>query len=156
MTDRIIVNSPARLSEAVTKITHMFRESKYVKLTMSKGKDRTLEQNALWFAMYKRVAEMTEIGEIEDARSYCKLHIGVRILLRDSEEFRDTWNRLFLHWSYEDKLALMGPHPVVGPEGLPVTRLFNRAQGIEYTNRITDEFTRRSVVFDDLLSGEAA
>lgn len=155
MAENVIVNSIDRLAEAVTKLTSMYKQNRYVKVSMSKGKDRTLEQNALWFAMYKRIAEMSEIGEIEDARSYCKLHVGVRILLRDSDEFRDTWNRLFLDWSYEDKLALMGPHPVVGPDGLPVTRLFERAQGIEYSNRIIDEFTQRGVVFDDLL-GEAA
>lgn len=155
MAENVIVNSTDRLAEAVTKLTSMYKQNRYVKVSMSKGKDRTLEQNALWFAMYKRIAEMSEIGEIEDARSYCKLHVGVRILLRDSDEFRDAWNRLFLDWSYEDKLALMGPHPVVGPDGLPVTRLFERAQGIEYTNRIIDEFTQRGVVFNDLL-GEAA
>lgn len=33
-----------------------------------------------------------------------------------------------------------------------LSRLFNRAQGIAYTNRIVDEFRPRSVFFDDLLS----
>lgn len=154
--ERISVNGATRLSEAITKLTAMFREHKYVVASFRPGKDRTLDQNALWFALYQRIAQMTEIGTEEDARSYCKLHLGVRILLRDSPDFRDTWNRLFLHWAYEDKLALMGPHPVAGPEGLPVTRLFNRRQGIEYTNRIVDEFSAKGVVFADLLSEEAA
>lgn len=156
MTDRIAVNSAARLSEAITRLTAMYREKKYVVVSLRAGKDRTLDQNALWFAMYQRIAQMTEIGGVEDARSHCKLHFGVRILLRDSGDFRDAWSRLFLHWSYEDKLDLMGAHPVVGPEGLPVTRLFNRQQGIEYTNRIVDHFTAKGVVFSDLLSEDAA
>lgn len=156
MAEQVRINSAARLSEAITKLTAMFREHKYLAVTMRPGRDRTLDQNALWFALYQRIAQMTEIGDVEDARSHCKLHFGVRILLRDSGDFRDAWNRLFLHWSYEDKLALMGAHPVAGPEGLPVTRLFNRQQGIEYTSRIVDHFTAKGVVFSDLLSEVAA
>ncbi len=155
MANRIAVNSATRLSEAIHKLTAMYREKKYVVVSFREGKDRTLDQNALWFALYERIAQMTNIGDVEDARSYCKLHVGVRILLRDCADYRETWDRLFLHWSYEDKLALMGAHPVAGPEGLAVTRLFNRKQGIEYTDRIVSEFTGRGVFFGDLL-GEAA
>ena len=155
MAERIAINSASKLSEAISLITRMYREKKYLVLSLREGKDRTLDQNALWFALYERIAQMTYIGDVEDARSYCKLHVGVRILLRDCADYRETWDRLFLHWSYEDKLALMGAHPVAGPEGLAVTRLFNRKQGIEYTDRIVSEFTGRGVFFGDLL-GEAA
>lgn len=155
MADRISVNCASKLSEAITRLTTMYRDKKYVVVSLRPGKDRTLDQNALWFALYERIAQMTNIGDVEDARSYCKLHVGVRILLRDCADYRETWDRLFLHWSYEDKLALMGAHPVAGPEGLAVTRLFNRKQGIEYTDRIVSEFTGRGVFFGDLL-GEAA
>lgn len=51
------------------------------------GKDRTLDQNALWFAMYKRISEMTQIGDAGDARRYCKLHFGVQILLNEDAGF---------------------------------------------------------------------
>ena len=155
MAERIAINSASKLSEAINLITRMYREKKYLVLSLREGKDRTLDQNALWFALYERIAQMTNIGDVEDARSYCKLHVGVRILLRGCDDYRETWDRLFLHWSYEDKLALMGAHPVAGPEGLAVTRLFNRKQGIEYTDRIVAEFSGRGVFFGDLL-GEAA
>jgi hypothetical protein len=156
MADRIAVNSATRLSEAIHKLTAMYREKKYVVVSFREGKDRTLDQNALWFSLYERIAQMTQIGDVDDARRYCKLHVGVRILLRDCADYRETWDRLFLHWSYEDKLALMGAHPVAGPEGLAVTRLFNRKQGIEYTDRIVSEFTGRGVFFGDLLGEQAA
>lgn len=156
MAERIAINSASKLSEAISLITRMYREKKYLVLSLREGKDRTLDQNALWFALYERIAQMTNIGDVEDARSYCKLHVGVRILLRDCADYRETWDRLFLHWSYEDKLALMGAHPVAGPEGLAVTRLFSRKQGIEYTDRIVSEFTGRGVFFGDLLGEKAA
>ena len=72
MTDRIAVNSAPRLTEAITRLTAMFREKKYVVVSLRPGKDRTLDQNALWFAMYQRIAEMTNMGDVEDARRYCK------------------------------------------------------------------------------------
>jgi len=153
--ERIVINSASKLSEAINCVTRLYREKKFLILSLREGKDRTVIQNNLWFSMYERIAQMTNIGDVEDARSYCKLHIGVRILLRDCADYRETWDRLFLHWSYEDKLALMGAHPVAGPEGLAVTRLFNRKQGIEYTDRIVAEFAGRGVFFGDLL-GEAA
>lgn len=156
MTEKVSVNSAAKLSEAVTKLTAMFREKKYVVVSLRPGKDRTLDQNALWFGMYKRAAEMIEAGDAEEVRKLCKLEVGVRILLRDSQDFHATWFRLFAHLSYEEKLELMGGHPVAGPEGLPVTRLFDRKQGIEYTERVAAKLRAQGVYLDDLLSEEAA
>lgn len=154
MADRIAVNSAPRLSEAISRLTAMFRDKKYVVVSFRPGKDRTLDQNALWFAMYQRIAEMTNMGDVEDARRYCKLHVGVPIMRKDDDSFRDGWNRVFLNLDYETKLELMGPCAVFGPDGFPVTRLFNRAQGIAYTDRIVGEFAGR-VVFDDLLGAVA-
>ena len=156
MTGKISVNSATRLSEAIHKLTQLYRDKKYVVVSMRPGKDRTLDQNALWFAMYQRIAQMTEIGDVEDARRYCKLHFGVPIMRRDCPEFRDGWNRMFLHLTYEQKLELMGSCSLFGPDGFPVTRLLNRAQGIAYTDQIVAEFSARGVVFSDLLSEAAA
>lgn len=152
MTEKISVNSAAKLSEAITRLTAMYREKKYVVVSFRPGKDRTLDQNALWFAMYQRIASMTEIGDVEDARRYCKLHHGVPIMRKASEDFRHGWSVSFLMLNYETKLELMGPCALFGPDGFPVTRLFDRAQGIAYTDKIVDEFSAKGVVFDDLLS----
>lgn len=155
-TVKVSVNSAARLSEAITKLTAAYRQNKYLVVSIRPGKDRTLDQNALWFAMYQRIAEMTGMDDVEDARRYCKLHHGVPIMRRADADFRDGWNRLFLDLPYEVKLRLMGPCAMFGPDGFPVTRLFNRAQGIAYTESIVEEFTEKGVVFTDLLSEEAA
>lgn len=156
MADKIAVNSAARLSEAIAKLTAAYREHKHVLVSMRPGKDRTLDQNALWFALYERIAQMTQIGDIEDARRYCKLHFGVPIMRKADEEFRAAWGRHFLHLTYEEKLALMGPCALFGPDGFPVTRLFGRAQGVAYTDQIVAEFAGKGVVFDDLLGEVAA
>ncbi|WP_223466218.1 hypothetical protein [Pseudomonas sp. GL-RE-26] len=156
MTDKISVNSQAKLSEAITCLTTMYRDKKYVVVSLRPGKDRTLDQNALWFSLYQRIAAMTQIGEVEDARRYCKLHFGVQILLNEDGDFRNGWYQTMRHLTYGQKLDLMGACPLFGPDGFPVTRLFSRAQGIAYTDRIVVDFTARGVVFTDLLGEVAA
>jgi hypothetical protein len=156
MTDKISVNCQAKLSEAITKLNAMFRDKKFVVVSLRPGKDRTLDQNALWFAMYKRISEMTSIGDPADARRYCKLHFGVQILLNEDSGFQAAWYRVMRHLPYEEKLALMGEHKLFGPDGFPVTSLFNRAQGIQYTDCMAAHFTGQGVVFADLLSEVAA
>lgn len=156
MTDKISVNSASKLSEAITKLSAMYRDKKFVVVSMRPGKDRTLDQNALWFAFYKRIAEMTQIGDAADARRYCKLHIGVQILLNEDAEFQQAWYRVMRHLPYEEKLAMMGDCKLFGPDGFPVTSLFNRAQGVAYTDRIVVEFSGKGVFFGDLLGERAA
>jgi hypothetical protein len=156
MTDKISVNSQAKLSEAITSLTTMYRDKKFVVVSLRPGKDRTLDQNALWFAFYKRIAEMTQIGDAADARRYCKLHFGVQILLNEDSGFQAAWYRVMRHLPYEEKLAMMGDCKLLGPDGFPVTSLFNRVQGIQYTDRIVADFTARGVVFTDLLGEVAA
>ena len=156
MTDKISVNSAAKLSEAITKLTAAYRQHKFVVVSLRPGKDRTLDQNRLWFSLYERISQMTQIGDVEDARRYCKLHFGVPIMRNADADFRDAWNRMFLHLTYEQKLELMGPCAIFGPDGFPVTRLFERAQGIAYTDKIVTEFTAKGVFFGDLLGEVAA
>ncbi|MFW3895305.1 hypothetical protein [Pseudomonas bharatica] len=156
MTEKISVNSQAKLSEAVTMLTRLFRDKKFVVVSMRPGKDRTLDQNALWFAMYERIAKSTEMGDVEDVRRYCKLHHGVPIMRSASAEFREGYNLALLHLPYEIKLRWMGACAMFGPDGFPVTRLFNREQGCMYTDRIAVEFTAKGVFFGDLLGEEVA
>jgi hypothetical protein len=156
MTDKISVNCQAKLSEAITRLSSMYRDKRFVVVSLRPGKDRTLDQNALWFAMYKRISEMTQIGDPDDARRYCKLHFGVQILLNEDAGFQADWYQVMRHLSYERKLSLMGGCNLFGPDGMPVTSLFNRAQGIQYTDRMAAYFTGQGVVFADLLSEVAA
>ncbi len=151
MAEKISVNCPAKLTEAITCLTTMYRDKKFVVVSMRPGKDRTLDQNALWFAFYKRISEMTQIGDASDARKYCKLHHGVQILINEDEDYRAAWHRTTKHLSYEEKLGLMGDCKLLGPDGFPVTSLFNREQGINFTDRIIAEFTQQGVFFGDLI-----
>lgn len=154
MADKISVNSASRLSQAVSAMTAMYRDHKFVVVSLRPGKDRTLDQNRLWFAIYKRISEMTQIGDASDARRYCKLHHGVQILLNSDPDFQAAWYRVMRHLSYEEKLEMMGDCKLFGPDGMPITSLFNRAQGVLYTERIIEDFTKNGVFFGDLLGEE--
>jgi hypothetical protein len=149
--ERLRINSKESLASAITKLGKMFAEHKFLVLSIRIGKDRTLDQNALFFALYERISSMTQIGTEEDTRKYCKLHFGVPIMRRDDEGFRAGWDELLLHLPYEKKLELMGACALFGPDGFPVTRLFGRKQGVEYTDAIAAEFAQRGVYFGDLL-----
>ena len=154
MADKISVNSASRLSEAVSAMTAMYRDHKFVVVSLRPGKDRTLDQNRLWFSIYKRISEMTQIGDPSDARRYCKLHHGTQILLNTDPDFQAAWYRVMRHLSYEEKLEMMGDCKLFGPDGMPITSLFNRAQGVAYTERIIEDFTKNGVFFGDLLGEE--
>ena len=148
---KLVINSTDRMAEAVGAIQRSFAEKKYLVITIKPGRDSPLDQTALWFACYKRISQVLN-WHIDEARRYCKLHFGVPLMRNECQDFRKSWNELLLHLSYEKKLELMGANPLLGPDGFPVTRLFNRAQGIEYTNRVVDGFREQGVFFDDLLS----
>ena len=146
-----IINSLAAVSKVCAMLLADFKEHKYIRVSWSTSKDRTLDQNALWAAMYKRISQTT--GEPEQSiKSDCKLLIGVNILYRDSEEYRRIWDGLMGHLSYEQQLWLMGPNKALGKDGYPVTREFDTKQGVEYTEAITRQYGPLGVFFDDLLS----
>lgn len=149
-----IVNSAKSLALIIAAITRLFKEHSYLVVSVRFGRDRSLEQNALWAGMYKRLVQFGLFESVDDAKSYCKLHFGVTILLRDCEKFRDGWYRNFFNADYEYKLHLMSRDSFLGPDGFPVTRILGRKQGVEYTDRIADHpyFVEKHVNFEDLLS----
>ena len=155
-TFRTSVNSASRLTEALTRITEAYRQHKYLVLSVRPGKDRSLDQNGLWFGIYKRAAASGTQGSEAEVRAYCKLHFGVPIMRRDDERFAAGWARYFEDKPYSEQLFLMGANPLFGPDGFPVTRLFGTKQGVEYTEAMAAHFSAQGVFLGDLLSEVAA
>ena len=152
---KCIVNSVGSLARALGKLQADLSKHKYLRLSWSFGRDRSLEQNALWAGMYKRLYQFGVFASEADAKSYCKLHIGIPIMRRVSEDFRSQYDEFVRPLPYEKKLELMGNCPLLGPDGFPVTRLFGRTDGVEYTSSIADHprFVDAGVNFEDLLNG---
>lgn len=158
---KLVANSQRSLDDLVNKICSTWNEKHYVRVTLTTGRDRTLEQNALWFSMYERISQKLGDGSAEDIahwRAYCKLRCGVPILQVHNESFRNQWHRLVLSnpelHGWHQQMGLMRD-PMFGQDGFPVTRLMDTKQGAEYTDSIDRHFTGQGVYFADLLEDKS-
>lgn len=153
-----IANSKSSLAETFGELQRDFEEHKYLRVTWTTKRNRTIDQNALWASLYRRISETLGTGtaaDIAEIKSYCKLMIGVPILRRDCEQFEKGWRRYFAMRSYEEQLFLMGGNPLFGVDGFPVTRLLDTKQGAEYTDAVVNHYAPLGVYFEDLLDGNA-
>jgi len=97
---------------------------------------RSLDQNALAFAIYTQIAEQVQDQSISDVRRECKLVHGIPILRRDDAEFAELYDKSIKGTlSYEEKLKAM--------EWFPVTRLFTKAQFTEYLDTMIREYSKQ-------------
>lgn len=156
---KLVANSTRSLSDAITAITQAFKVKRYVRITVTTGRDRTLDQNAMFFALYVRISEALGDGSPEDVgywRAYCKLKFGVALLQIHDESFRARWYRLVLTnpalQSWEAQMDLMRD-TMFGQDGFPVTRLFDTRLGGQYIDAIVRHFSAMGLFFEDLLDG---
>jgi hypothetical protein len=154
---KLVANSDRSLEESIAVVRNTYLEKRYVRITVTTGRDRSLDQNALWFSFYQRISSVfgdDSAADINYWRAFCKLRFGVPILQVHSEEFRNRWYRLVLTnpalQSWEAQMDLMQDN-MFGQDGFPVSRLFNTKQGCEYTEAIVRCFTPQGIYFQDLL-----
>lgn len=103
-----------------------------------KGKKRSLDQNALSFALYRDIAERKEDETPQDIRRYCKLHHGIPILRSEDQRFCEIYDKSIKdNLSYEEKLEAM--------DWFPVTSLMNKKQFSRYVEVITDDYARQGI-----------
>lgn len=152
-----IIDSQSSLTQVCTQLITDFKKHGRLTVKWSNSKKRSLDQNSLWAAMYPRISQQLGDGtaqDIAEQKAYCKLMLGVPILMRDDERFREGYKKIIGMHPYKTQLYLMGPNPLLGPDGFPVTRLFSPVQGSEYTEAIDRHFTPQGVYFCDLLDGK--
>lgn len=109
-------------------------------VNITKGKNRTNEQNKLQRLWLREAAEQLGEDTPEGYRAYCKLHFGVPILRGENEEFREAYDRIIRPHSYEDKLTMMAL-----PLDFPVTRLMKTGQKKRYLDDVWIHFTNLGV-----------
>lgn len=106
-------------------------------------KRRTIDQNKLqrkWCAEAAAQGDMTA----DEYRGQMKLHHGVPILRRDSDEFREKYDRLIRPRDYAEKLELMQE-----PIDFQVTRLMTTRQKAEYLDSVYVDLTGRGFRLTD-------
>jgi len=150
---RLIVNSDKTMVECDNTSFSMYNKHKYLTVSWRPGVDRSIEQNNLWGAMYKRI--MQTLGwEFKHARAHCKLYCGIPILKRDCDGFAKSFDAIFGNLGEEACLKLMSPNKLFPTDGFPVTRHFGTRQGVEYTDDIVRHFIDNDVNFADLLESK--
>lgn len=108
-------------------------EFKYI----SNSERRTLAQNRLLWLWYREIDEFCG-GSCDWAHNYCKLHFGVPILRRDSEEFRAVYDKYIKGLSYEDKMSAIAL--------INVTSALTKSQASEYTDMVYKHWTEEGVM----------
>lgn len=95
--------------------------------------DRTASQNALFHALYRKIANQSQDKSMLQVKAECKLRFGVVIRKGADPEWSDWYDRAIKNaMSYEDKLLLM--------EDFPITSNFTKEQGTEYLNSIIQAY----------------
>lgn len=130
---KLLINSDALLSKAIGDLRALYLQSRYVKMTLSTGRDRSLDQNSILHAWTTQISEELRENTQKGVKAEIKLRIGVPILRRDDEEFKAMYDEVMRPHSYETKLKIM--------DWMPVTSLMNVKQLselLEETKRLYD------------------
>ena len=114
-----------------------------ITVNIKKGKDRTVQQNALQ-RKWMLEAEAQGDSTAEEYRGYCKLHFGVPILRNQDDDFKAAYDEVIRPLSYEQKLKAM-----MIPLDFSVSRLMTTKQFSEYTKCIYEHFTSKGIKLTD-------
>lgn len=117
---------------------------------MSPSAVRSLAQNRLMHKWFRDISK-SELGwDVDDARSYCKLEIGIPILRRN-EKFREHYDAVLKRRPYAEKRAMM-----LWPFELPVTSMMTEEEMTEFLDtmhkRFGEEYGVHLPVPDDQLT----
>lgn len=137
MRQTLYVNSEKMLSKALGDIREWYAKNRYVRVQMSTGKRRSLDQNAISHVWYEQVAEDLREDTALGVKRFCKLTMGVPILRADDAEFRELYDATVKPMPYEHKLRAM--------DLLDVTSLFDKGQFSQYLEEMQRHYFTRNV-----------
>ena len=109
--------------------------------TITRGRDRSHDQNRLAFMWYREASEQMQDEDAEAKRAFCKLNFAIPILVAESDEYRSAYNKFIRPLPYEAKLAMMR-----APLDYPATRLLTTKQMTSYLDAIREHFEAQGVV----------
>jgi hypothetical protein len=136
MTDYTITSDIA-LQSAIGEIRETFRASGFVRMKVTTGRKRSLDQNAISHAWYQQMAREDRQDDELGHKAYCKLHHGVPILRMENEEFRAFYDAAVRGLTYEQKREAM--------KFVPVTSLMTKPQLSKYLEAVQADYHNRGV-----------
>lgn len=130
-------NSEQSLSKLIGDLRELWREHKYLRVTIKTGKDRSLDQNAILHAWITQIANELREQTAAQIKAECKLVYGVPILRAEDEEFRQFYDKSIKLMTYEDKLLAMS--------FCPVTSLMTVKQLSQFLTGMQETYRKRGV-----------
>ena len=122
---QLTVNSDTSLQQAIGDLRELYKQHRFVKVKMTTGKARSLDQNGISHVWYEQIVKELREDTALGVKCFCKLNYGIPILRAEDEEFREKYDSLVKgRFSYEEKLELM--------TWIPVTSLMNKEQLSQY------------------------
>lgn len=106
------INSDTSLQDLIGELRETYRVHRFLNVTYTTGKARSLDQNAIGHAWYEQVSRELREDTALGVKQFCKLHYGVPILRAESGEFRALYDMVIKPLTYERKLAAMSAWPV--------------------------------------------
>ncbi len=134
---KMTVNSDRALQDAIGELRAAYLERRFVTVSISHGKNRSDDQNAISHVWYEQVARELREDTALGVKSFCKLHFGVPIMRAEDDEFRAMYDRIVKPMAYEDKVALMA--------WFPVTSLMKTPQLSQYLEAMQAHYHRNGV-----------
>jgi len=134
------VNSEPTLSKLIGDLRELWREHKFLRISIKAGKDRSLDQNAILHAWINQIATELREQTAAEVKAECKLTIGVPILRAEDEEFRQFYDKSIKLMTYEDKLLAMS--------FVPVTSLMTVKQLSQFLTGMQETYQKRGVVLE--------
>lgn len=134
----MVINSQESLQTAIGNLRAMWGESKFLRLKIRRGKDRSINFNDLSHVWYEQIARELREDDALGYKAFCKLHFAVPILRAEDSEFRSFYDGAIRQgFSYEQKLAAM--------RYLPVSSLMTNPQFKQYCEAMQAHFLTQGV-----------
>jgi|TARA_R110000850_G_scaffold127431_4_gene246491 hypothetical protein len=114
-------------------------------IAIKEGTDRSLGQNRLLHKWNNEVAKWFGDRDAADVHAENKLHIGVRMLMAENEDFKEQWTRLIKgRFTTEEKLELMSE-----PTDYPITRIMTTKQMSRFMELVHQKYTSQGLRLTD-------
>lgn len=143
MAEKRVINSDSTAREVLHEIADMYREHRYLRITIMPGVKRSLDQNSMNFELYTHIANQLYGGDLDLARAECKLDIGMPILRQDDEEFNELCARTIDFLSREKQLDFI--------RRMSVTSDMTRQQNSKFIEAVLDHYTEAGVGWPEYL-----
>lgn len=133
----LVINSDNSLQDAQGIIRELYMRNRYLKVSITIGKSRSIDQNAILHAWIEQIARELREDDALGWKCFIKLTIGVPILRAEDEQFREAYDQVIKPLSYEKKLISM--------KCWPVSSLMTKPQLSALLEATQSEFLKRGV-----------